>query len=75
MTKAERKRRAAVGAVSLLRWRDKDADREMARARFNLTLVEMRREAEDAAQRRRWRSRSIVVCEDLPRANTASHYS
>jgi hypothetical protein len=73
MTKAQRKRRAVIGALALLRWRNMDADREMAQARFNLTLVEMRRVAEDAAQRRRWRH--VAVREDLPAVSHASHYS
>ena len=84
MTKAQRKRRAVIGAMALLEWRDRmaeeearnrmiraNAEREMA-IRYETMLAEMRLQAEDAARARAWRS---VVREDLPRANTASHYS
>ncbi|MGB6398374.1 MAG: hypothetical protein WBF73_22215 [Bradyrhizobium sp.] len=51
MTRAERKRRAVIGAIALLEWRDRmareNADRENAEremmARYELTLEEMRR--------------------------------
>lgn len=79
MNKAQRKRRAAVGALSLLEWRDRmrreNADRANAEretmVRYETMLAAMRRQAEDAA-RRRWRS---VVREDLPAVSHASHYS
>jgi hypothetical protein len=76
MDRAQRKRRAVMGAIALLRWRTMDADREIARARFEIMLADLRRQAEDAAterQRRRWRFGTMR--EDLPRASNASHYS
>jgi hypothetical protein len=78
MDKAQRKRRAVIGAIALLNWRNmtrEDAVSEMMQARYDLMLAEMRRQAEDAAQRRRWRS--VVVREDfpLPAVSHASHYS
>ena len=76
MDKAQRKRRAVIGAIALLRWRSTDADREIAQARFELMLAELQRQADDAAterQRRRWRFGAVR--EDLPRASNASHYS
>jgi hypothetical protein len=82
MNKAQRKRRAVVGAVALLEWRDQmaredardraqraNAEREVT-ARFETMLAAMRRQAEDAARRRR-----SAVREDLPAVSHASHYS
>jgi len=77
MDKELRKRRAAVGALALLRWRNQmaggDADRERARAKYELMIAAMRREAEVAELRRRWRS--VLVREDLPAVSRASHCS
>jgi hypothetical protein len=59
MTKAQRKRRAVIGAIALLEWRDRmareDADREMVRAkyeemvraRYDLMVAEMRTQADE----------------------------
>jgi len=59
MTRAQRKRRAVIGAIALLEWRDRmareDADREMVRAkyeemvraRYDLMVAEMRTLADE----------------------------
>jgi hypothetical protein len=81
MTKAQRKRRAARGALALLEWRDRMHREEAAReeaeretmVRYETMVAAMRRQAEDAAQRRRWRSG--VREDDLPAVSHASHYS
>jgi hypothetical protein len=87
MDKGQRKRRAAVGAIALLEWRDRmareeardrmvraNAEREMT-MRYERMIAEMRRQAEEfshGAQPQRWRS---VASEDTSPTNRASHYS
>jgi hypothetical protein len=55
MTRAQRKRRAAIGAIALLEWRDRmrgeNADRENAERetmmRFELMVAEMQAQADE----------------------------
>jgi hypothetical protein len=76
MDRELRKRRAAVGALALLNWRNQmagNADRELMQAKYELMVAAMRVEAEAAAARRRWRS--LLAREDLPPVSRASHCS
>jgi hypothetical protein len=67
MTRAQRKRRAAIGALALLEWRvhmaRENADRENAEreimARYQLMIAEMRAQVEEFAAPREARMISV----------------
>jgi hypothetical protein len=82
MDRGLRKRQAARAAVALLEWRKtrmtrEDADREIAQARHELMLMEMRLAVEEFWKPRAAQPRhlSIVARGDIPAASNASHYS
>ena len=90
MDKQQRKRRAVIGAISLLEWRDRmaredardrmareKADREMM-MRYELMVAEMRKQAEEFWKPRAEQQRhwrSLVVRENISPVSNASHYS
>jgi hypothetical protein len=87
MTKAQRKRRAVIGAIALLEWRDRMAqedardrrakeiaDRETA-LRFETMVAEMRRQVEEFGKPRPAKPPRLVVVREGPPTSRASHSS